>query len=434
MTNNFQNGGFVSIIAFIIFGIVLILAAYFLSFTATELKISKSYEKSLQTYYWAEAGINEAIWKLKNDAVWANQFITNPTWSASFSRSFLGGSYTVSIENFEVAQGTIIATSTIDLGGGKTSQRVVKTVVFKAIGSPVEDSALFSDGPSGNMNLSSSNVTINDGNLFCGNTINISSSNITVIDNAETEELEGKLLANNNYIVSGSSVTTEAVCSANRCDSECEVCPAPSSDLPVIDFDSGVSTSFKSRAQAAEAAGQCQILCDGNPCSTKCALTGNQFSSILSGASSITINNEITFVAGAVDISSKNSLVINGIIIAGNGNDLNISSSNVTINRPSSESPSGLISSKKINITSSVINGTGVMYSSDEFNISSSSGNITGGVLGRKFDASSLSPFVLTLSNNVILYGLGYLIDGEAVAPNAQFSPVITIDHWEEEY
>jgi hypothetical protein len=431
---NKKKKGVISIIAFLTLGVLLLLGIYFISFTLTDSRISKSQVYATKTYYLAEAGANEAIWKLKNDSTWFNQFITNPSWSANFSHSFADGFYTVSIQNFELARGEIVSTATINLGGGKTSQRVVKTIVFKALGSPINNSGIFTDGPSGNMNVSSSHITINNGNAFCGNILNISSSNLTINDNGETEELEGQLLVHNNLIQSSTIINSETICASNQCDLECDVCPAPSSDLPVVDFESSEPNSFKSRAQAAESLGQCQILCNGSLCSTKCILSDSQFSSLISSASSVIINNEITYITGNVNISSKNNFIINGTLVSSVGKDINISSSHITLNRPSEQSPSGLISGKKINISSTIINSTGVIYSSDETNISSSSGNITGAILARKLNTSSISSLIITLDNDVVLYGLGYIIDGNPAPPNSIFSPIITIEHWEESY
>jgi len=431
MANKKYQKGTVIIITFVVLITLLFLGAYFLAFSLTESKISRSQGYSAQAYYLAEAGISEAIWKLKNDAAWFNQFIINPNWSANFSHSFADGSYTVLIQNSELAQGEIISTATINLGGGKISQRVVKSIVFKALGSPVSNSAMFSDGPSGNINLSSSDITINNGNAFCGGILNISSSNLTINDNGESEELEGQLLVHNNLIQSSTTITSETICASNQCDAECDVCPAPSSDLPSVDFYSSNPNSFKSRAQTLESLGQCQVLCNGSPCSTKCLFTSSQFSSLLSLGGAITINSEITYVMGSVNVSSEN-LIINGILVA--ENDINVSSSSITVNRPGDQSPSGLISGKKVNFSLTTMNITGVFYSLDQMNISSSSGSITGAILGRKFNFSSLPSLNITLNNDIILYGLGYLINGEVVAPNPDFSPIITIDHWEESY
>ncbi len=442
MKKTYQQKGTVLLITFLILGVLLLLGLYFLDFTLTESRISRSQELGSRAYYLAEAGINEAVWKLKNDntttdgdPAWADEFAASPTWNASFSHSFGGGSYDVSIQNYAEGAGNLISTARIPIGD-KYAQRIVKVSVFRALASPVADSALFSGGPSGNMNVSSSNITVNDGNLFCGNVFNISSSNLSVNNNPDTSGLEGKVLVNNNLLSSSTTITAEAECAKNTCTLKCDgyepgedSCPPDSLDLPLVDFNSPQSNSFKSRAQAAENAGQCQILCNGSPCSTKCVLTKNQFAGVLSSGQNITVNSEITYITGDINISSKN-LTVNGILVG--ENDINVSSSVVTVNRPDSQSPSGLISGRRINISSTTMNITGTIYSYDQMNMSSSSGDITGAILGRKFNFSSLPSLTINLDNDIMLYGLGYIIDGQPVNPT--FSPVITIDHWEEAY
>lgn len=438
------------IIVFIVMVAILLLSSYFLSFSMWEKKISDSQQSANNAYYLAEAGINEAIWKLKNDhsisdgdSAWADDFvdqaknpINGPYWGDSFTRSFGGGIYTVSIKNTDRGIGDIVSTAKIPIGGGKYSQRIVKVAVFRALASPVANRALFTSGASQNSSISSSAITINYGNMFCGNVFDISSSTININDNPETEEKEGQFLSHNNVHQTSSTVNSTARCTPDDCTSECagydpEItsCPPEQGDIPLVDFESSDPKSFKSRAQTAQTLNQCQILCNGNPCSTKCVLTANEFSNLLSGATSVTINNKITFVTGSINVSTK-TLAVNGILIS--GNDVNISSSTITIFRPDSQAPSGLLAEKRMNISSSTITSAGVLYSSDQMSISSSSGSVVGSVSGRKISFSSLPSLTITLDNDIILYSLGYKIDGQNVNPT--FSPVITIDHWEESY
>ncbi len=71
--------------ALIILSLLLLLGLYFSSFVLAEFNIAQSYVKSSQAYYLAEAGINEAIWKIKNDdttsdgdPAWKIEFVTQP--------------------------------------------------------------------------------------------------------------------------------------------------------------------------------------------------------------------------------------------------------------------------------------------------------------------------------------------------------------------
>ena len=79
MRNNFQEKGVILVITFLILGVLLTLGSYFLTFALIESRISQSQVIATQTYYLAEAGINEAIWKIKND----------PTWMANFGNAYL---------------------------------------------------------------------------------------------------------------------------------------------------------------------------------------------------------------------------------------------------------------------------------------------------------------------------------------------------------
>ncbi len=53
--------------------------------------------------------------------------------------------------------------------------------------------------------------------------------------------------------------------------------------------------------------------------------------------------------------------------------------------------------------------------------------------MGRKLRFNSIWQWLnVTLDNDIILYGLGYKIDGITINP--MFSPIINIEHWEETY
>ena len=73
------KNGSVLIFAILILAVMLFLASYFISFSLTGSQMSSSQANATKTYYLAEAGIQEAIFKLKNDASWKNAFETKPT-------------------------------------------------------------------------------------------------------------------------------------------------------------------------------------------------------------------------------------------------------------------------------------------------------------------------------------------------------------------
>src|SRR3989344_7367764 len=109
---NFGQKCVIVVIAFLALGILLLLSSYLLSFTTVESKTAASQGVSVKTYYLAEAGIQEAIWKLKNDPTWRDNFMEEPTcqaWQASFTRNYLPDTTTiVTIQNLQCARGEII--------------------------------------------------------------------------------------------------------------------------------------------------------------------------------------------------------------------------------------------------------------------------------------------------------------------------------------
>lgn len=483
--------GTVIIITFLILVALLLLGSYFLIFTLTESRISKSQEAGARTYYLAEAGINEAIWKLGNDGIttdgdpaWEADFIDpdkNPDsggdyWTAEFTRSFGdGSSCQVTIQNSACGRGKIISTSTLSLPDGKTAQRIVKTTVFKALASPVKDSAILSGGSSENIDIKFSKLRIYDGNLFSNHNLDIKgASTVEVYDNPatlddpetpETENLEGQVLAVGNLNQSSNStLTSETICAKDTCTEKCEGypptgegCPPDPIPVPLVDFDSLSPYSFKSRAQTAQDGLECGVLCNGAFCTTqpnKCVYSASEFEDLLwevGEGGILTLNNVITYVTGNIDLRGGRRLVVNGTLVADDnikigekyswtrGGQKDEGFSQITINRPTSESPSGLLTKRKINFglysSFQPIDITGIVYANDEVSMVSmpESFNVVGGIIARKLSLTSIWQWLnITLDNDIILYGLGYKINSQLIEP--VFSPVITIDHWEESY
>jgi len=461
----FQERGVVLIISSMVLVILLFMGAYFLSFTLTEFRISQSEVASAQTYYLSEAGINEAIWKLKNDATWKENFETDPgcyTWGDVFSREgalFAGGFYQVQIQNSDCARGEIVATSTLDLAEGKTAQRVVKTKVFKSIGSLTKDSAVFTGGPSENIDINSSLVNIYDGNLLSNSNINISWwSDVDVFDDLGTAEIEGKTLSVGNLNVSqSSSLYATASCAKNICEGDCldEGCPPDTFSAPMVDFDSEDLNSYKNKALTAEGSSQCSVLCNGLECDTRCIYMDEEFEDLLwqvGKGGVLTLNNQITYVEGSFELRGGRNLVVNGALVADRTIDIgerycwtkqgqkDCDYNQITVNDPGQDIPSGLLTKSKLNIGSyssfQDIEITGLIYAIDEIKIVSLpwSFEVVGGIISRKFSLTSAwSSFNIYLNNSIISEGI-WAGPQPPEGEKPPFSPLVTIEHWEESY
>jgi len=465
MRNKFQKKGVILIISTLILGLLLILGAYFLNLTLTESKISRSQNIASQAYYLAEAGVNEAIWKLKNDPSWQADFETPPTclnWSSSFSRAgslFPSGSYQVQIQNSGCASAEIISTATINLPEGKTAQRVIKTKVFKAIGSLTAYGAVFTGGSSQNIDISASVLNVHDGNLFSNSHLNIKSSSVVnLYDNPATVEKEGKVLAAGNLDVSwDSTLNSLDLCASNLCQGDCSVegCPPASVAMPMVDFDSSDVNSYKNKALAKEGASQCSVLCNGIECATKCVYTSDELSDLLwqvGENGELTLNSEITYVTGPIELKGARRLKINGTLVADgtidigenqcwtNHGDKDCGFDGINVFDPGVDKPSGILTKTKINFgpftSSSDIEITGIVYANDEIRLVSLPWGlkVVGGILARKFSLTSAwAPVDIFLDNSKILEGVwaGPLPPGGGKPP---YSPVVTVGHWEESY
>lgn len=457
--------GVILIVSAMILGLLLILGAYFLNLTLTESKISKSQNVASQAYYLAEAGVNEAIWKLKNDATWKDSFETMPgcvNWTDSFTKSgslFPDSSYQVVIQNSECASGEIISTATINLPDGKTAQRVIKTQVFKAIGSLTAYGAIFTGGSSQNIDVFATTLNVHDGNLFSNNHINIKAfSTVNLFDDPSTPETEGKTLAVGNLDLSwDSNLSSVDRCAKNICQGDCatEGCPPAALNMPMVDFDSADPNSYKSKAIALEGANQCSVLCNGIQCGTKCVYTSSEFSDLLwqvGENGELTLDSEITYVTGSISLKGARRLMVNGALVADgtidigendcwtNNGDKDCGFNSINVTDPGVGKPSGILTKTKINFgpfaSFTDIEVVGIIYANDEIRLVSlpHSFEVVGGFLARKFSLTSAwSPVDIYLDNLRILEGVwaGPQPGGGGTPP---YSPVVTIGHWEEAY
>lgn len=407
---------FALISAILILGILTIIILGFLSLSGFERRISQSGIYGQKAYYLAEAGIAECIWKLKNDENWRTNFESNPAWSAEFTRENplgINGSYTVQIQNTDLAKGEISASSKADIGNGKFAQRIIQTNVFKAINTnPLENIAIFSDE---DITINSSAINIDDGSIFTNNNLDLR-LNANVLTTLKAQAV------NRVSAIFWSSLTAGLSVEANQCIGNvsplpCQTAPDPL-EMPMIDFDSNDANSYKNRA-----------IEQGH------LYASNEFRNMLSDNPNLTLDG-ISYVTGAVQVKKGQSLTVNGLLVAdgnitiGTGGFPPEGRAFLTFTKNEND-PSGVLSKSKISIGlwSGDINGEGLMYALDSVDISNFNHilnfNLTGGILTRKLDISGPEQ---TLN---ITYNGAYIND---VLGAASFSPTITIDHWEEEY
>lgn len=400
---NKKKNGFLLISSLFVLSTMIIIVSFYLSAITQEIKVSQIVNTSAQAYYLAESGIQEAFWKLQNDAAYKNNFEADPSWSATFTRSdsiIPGGSYTVTIANTALAAATITATSTIPVRGAY-SQRVVQAGVFKALNdSPAANVAVYQNGAIYSIG---SNVQIAGGNLFSNQDIDLKFfSNWTIDGDAKSPRKIN--------ISPSSSLSANNILDQDNPPVPLEI------SMPQIDFDSQDPASFKSRASQ--------------------VYTSQDFRSLLKNFPVTTLNG-ITYITGDVDIKKGATLTINGALVAdgsiniANGYSGEETGANLFVNKIGNE-PSGIFSKRNITIGgfSATADIEGLVYAGGKVRIQDGifqnvDVSITGGIISQNMEILvSWEPTVITYNQQFVSEALGIPL----------FSQVLFINHWEEEY
>ncbi|MDD4989801.1 MAG: hypothetical protein PHW31_00625 [Candidatus Pacebacteria bacterium] len=452
---HYRVKGSVLILAILVLGLMVFLAAYFISFGLTGAGMAHNQKFASQSYYLAEAGVEEAIFKLKNDTVWKSAFETLSTpsdlncssWSISpYQRSsalFSNGSYYITINNLGCAKAEIVSLALLDMGGGKKAQRVVKVKVFKAVGSTISDYGIFTGGPSENIDITfTSPLRVHNGNFFVNNNLQVKFfSNVTI---------DKKALAGGNVNIDGSSqLNSTSTCSKNMCQSKCNAaveCPPAPKEMPPLDFDSDDPNSFLSRAKASDCG---SLRHDGK---INCVFTPAEFESALWQNYPIIVfsTSSFVYVTGDVNIRAGQNVTVIGALVA--ERDISLGESfcwsrseppylrcgNATVKvirpgTPDDNLPSGLFAERKfssggfLGIGTASLDVHGIIHSGDELKISSVLApiRVEGAIAARKISLSSIW-------QNFDVY-----LDSDVIADTfigTSYAPMITVDHWEEEY
>ncbi|MDP2586501.1 MAG: hypothetical protein Q8P32_01900 [Candidatus Komeilibacteria bacterium] len=400
-THKNQPQGTVLILVMIVMSGLVLLLNYFFDFIISERKIAKSHILAAQTYYLTEAGVQEAIWKINHDPVWNDNFKNNPAWQAAIEREDLfvtGQSYEVGVKNVLAGEAVIHATGTITVGA-QTSRRVVKTTIFQAQGETATSSiGVFTNN---NFDLSGANLSVNDSAVFSNNQINLDFFSVLNVDK--------KALAFNNVSVSWlSELNAEEILAKNYP-------PRPDTvSMPQLDFDSNDPDSLLNQADF--------------------VYTQNQFADLLADNPNLVLNGSV-YVKGEITVPRGSTVSVSGFLAA--KNNINIGTSwwpywlnkaSVSLSDPGN-GPVGLFAKHDINIGSyaSQISVNGVIYANSDITVTASGldFSVSGAVYARNFSLSSLWEAISVNYNaNRVFRTLGL----------SAASPLINVNHWEEEY
>ncbi|PIR94776.1 hypothetical protein COT95_02380, partial [Candidatus Falkowbacteria bacterium CG10_big_fil_rev_8_21_14_0_10_37_6] len=166
-----DNNGYVLVITVLVTSLMLFLGIYLSSLSFMENRISHSHANAIQSYYLSEAGVEDMIFKIKNNLNgYGTSFEQNELWTASFTRNSPfdpSTSYEVSITNTDNALGEITSAGFVALPNGNNAQRIVKITIFRALGDTIlTDIGALSNG---NIDISLSKVNFYNGGPFSNN-------------------------------------------------------------------------------------------------------------------------------------------------------------------------------------------------------------------------------------------------------------------------
>ncbi len=398
-----QNSGIVLVTTLLIMTLLTALAAFFIGSVLSEFKISASNRGGTIGFYVAESGVEEAIYKVKNDSNFRTNFLNGTLNSSngSFSRNpylIAGSSYSVVVTSIAPGEAQIISTGKYT-SGGITAQRIVNTKIIKGVNpNPPWGNTMFG---SDEVEISGSKVNIAGGDLFANEDIEIEAfSNVNATNN---------VYSNKDIKVGGNCVLT--VGGEKRAQN---YPPAPDPiTMPQIDFDSSNPNSWLNQATA--------------------VYTDKQFSDLLTNNPNLTLSG-IIYVKGSVSVGKGQSLTINGLLVADSDVEVGQNSSGMatlTVNKPANGNPSGVLTKGKIKIkkNASDVYINGLVYANDEFKASDTNSQLTiiGGIISRKVQFTNISTKTaqITYDNERV----SQILNQENSA-----SPTVQVEHWEENY
>jgi len=228
--------------------------------------------------------------------------------------------------------------------------------------------------------------------------------------------------------------------------------------MPAVNFD-----SYKEKAEQAELYGQCSVVGKNSAdtvivTSNKCLFSEKEFENLfkdIGEGGTLILEHKANqfaistyYVQGGITLEKERTLEINGVLVAENTVDIAISrrsNAYLVINDPGVGVPSGLLTQGKMNFGGKKfkkrgpqeIDVTGVLYAAEEIKFESliNTFNVKGGVITRKFyfDSGWSNPLNIYLDNDIIREGVW----GGTTPPPGEilfYSPVVTVEHWEESY
>lgn len=423
-----KKPAYVTITVLILMLVLVAITYLFADAIYSELAIARNNKGAQAAFSLAEAGVQEAIYRVKYVSEYTNFFLSNPSSNPSENiKSFShnapalinNGSYTVSLE--KTAKGVAMITSDGEYTMGlKKAHREIKLNIAQAYTAPPynDDAAMFTDAQAsatGDLTFSKSTVNIYDGGLTAGRGLTLQHGSAVTVEKAvkyvnNYDSKQSSVLKCECLFSDPDPLNPPPDCSsAPICNPQ--VIPSENVTIPTIDFD-----AYRTKADLEHH-----------------VYSSAEFLSLIPLGQSTTLEGTFFIEDPQLIIDGNRNVTINGVLIVSSGNNgsINIGSNSgstttLTINQLSDGGAAGILAYSKITIDEkSNFSGTGLLYAGEgvDINSSSSSINLTGGILSRR----------ITVGERIVNIHFDKDIINTTLS-NPNDTPIIELSHWEEEY
>ncbi len=415
-------GAYVSIVVLILMMVLLSASYFYAGSLLSELAIARNNKAASVAFSLAEAGVQEAIYRVKQtDSTERAQFGLQNGFS-TFNHDpalLLQGGYIVEIAN----SGPFVA-MVKSIGTYRTGTRLTRREIRVGIAEASANytgGAIFGGGGAGesiaDLDFWAAAVNIFKGSIFSNRDVNLKFGANLNIESAYTDPLDPKVRIDGvqalDDVVNQNSVLNCNCLIEDDGDPDTRQCDPPPGCTPsVLPAKLGMPhMNFDYYKTLAVLQGQYYG-------------SQNDFKNGFPKDSSKTYNG-VVYIDGTLDIDNNRNMTMNGALAS--SGSISITKGQLTI-APGADGFSGVLSQRDFIVGSEGnFNGTGLVYTSDRAEFDSSttySTNLTGGILTRRTWFSGFRAVNITLDPSIINNTL----------KNSGETPVIEINHWEEEY
>lgn len=411
---NWQRG-YVSIVVLILM-MVLVAATYFYASSLfSELTIARNNKGAAAAFSLAEGGVQEAIYRVQYDNGTRDKFMNSSDGITTFSHDpalIPKGAYTVTIQNNAKASAIVTAIGTYQLGALRTARREIKVGIAQADTPPPYpyDGGIYATGTGAGSSIADSDFWYSPVNVYNGGILSNRDINFkfgAVINVEKTIEAGDDVVNQHSTVNCSCLIEDDGDPTTPQCSDNPGCAPlegAPTKTIPEIDFE-----YYKTQAES-----QNQYF-----------TTQKDFKDLIPKFGSHTFSG-VVFIDGPLDIDGARTINMNGVIAA--SGSITITLGQLLVNLPSGGGPSGVLSTRDIVIgTAGNFQGTGLVYGGDRVEIDSSISytlNLTGGIIARRTWISGFRTVNIHFDSSVVNTTLAHPTQ----------TPVIEINHWEEEY